>query len=103
MLNNIRFRLAPRWGVCNGEGENDGPRCVPLFPPTGQSLNPQPEQLKGSKFDTPEDLAAFAQKFDEGVKRVFSSDKVSQYVKFGSPRDTDPKCGIKAGRLALTG
>ena len=73
------------------------------IPSADRSLNPQPEQLRGSKFDTPEDLAAFAQKFDEGVKRVFSSDKVSQYVKFGSPRDTDPKCGIKAGRLTLTG
>jgi len=59
--------------------------------------------LKGSKFDNPEDLAAFAQKFDEGVKRIFSSDKMSQYVKFGTQRDTDPNCGIRAGRLTLTG
>ena len=70
---------------------------------TDQSLNMQPEKLRGSKFDTPEDLAAFAQKFDEGVKRVFSSDQAPQYVRFGSPRDNDPKCGIKAGRLTLTG
>jgi hypothetical protein len=66
-------------------------------------LSPEPEKLRGSKFNTPEDLAAFSQKFDEGVKRVFSNDKATQYVKFGSPRETDLKCGIKAGRLTLTG
>ena len=66
-------------------------------------LNPTPEKLRGSKFNTPEDLATFSQKFDEGVKRVFSNDQGAQFVKFGSPRDTDPNCGIKAGRLMLTG
>ena len=75
----------------------------PDVPVTGPSLNPQPEKLRGSKFDTPEDLAAFAQRFDEGVKRVFSNDQQVHYVKFGSPRDNDPNCGIKAGRLTLTG
>jgi len=73
---------------------------VPLL---GPSLNPQPEKLKGSKFDTPEDLAAFAQRFEEGVKRVFSTDQKDQYVKFGSPRDNDTNRGIKAGRLTMTG
>lgn len=66
-------------------------------------LNPRPEKLRGSKFNTPEDLDMFAQRFDEGVKRVFSSDQTTQHVKFGSPRDHDPECGIKSGRLALTG
>ena len=66
-------------------------------------LNPQPGKFNGSKFDTPEDLAAFSQKFDEGVKRVFSNDQATQYVRFGTPRDNDPKCGVKAGRLTLTG
>jgi hypothetical protein len=59
--------------------------------------------LKGSKFNTPEDIAAFAQKFDEGLKRVFSDDKGIQKVKFGSPRDNDPRVGIKSGSLMLTG
>lgn len=63
----------------------------------------QPEKLKKSKFNTPEDLSAFAQKFDEGLKRVFSDDSGAQFVKFGSPRDNDPKHGIKAGKLTLTG
>ena len=31
----------------------------------------RPEKLKHSKFNTPEDLAAFSQKFDEGLKKVF--------------------------------
>jgi len=48
-------------------------------------------------------LAAFSQKFDEGVKRLFSNEEGPQYVKFGSPRDNDPRCGIKAGRLTLDG
>jgi hypothetical protein len=61
------------------------------------------EKWKKSKFNTPEDIAAFSQKFDEGVKRVFSEETGTQYVKFGSPRDNDPKTGIKAGKLALTG
>jgi len=61
--------------------------------------------LKDSKFNTPEDLAVISQKFDEGVKKVFStlSRHSNQYIKFGSPRDNDPNVGIKAGKLALTG
>ena len=59
--------------------------------------------LKDSRFDTPQDLAAFCQKFDEGVKKLFSSDQAPQCVKFGGPRDNDPKYGVKAGRLMLTG
>jgi hypothetical protein len=64
---------------------------------------PSPEKLKNSRFDTPEDIAAFAQKFDEGLKRIFSDDTGAQYVKFGSPRDNVPGHGIKAGKLTLTG
>ena len=63
----------------------------------------QLEKLKPSKFNTTEDISAFAQKFDEGLKRVFSDETGVQYVKFGSPRDNDPQYGIKAGKLALTG
>ena len=70
-----------------------------------QIVQLQPGKLKHSKFNTTEDLAAFSQRFDEGVKKVFSmsNSNVDQYVKFGSPRDNDPNCGIKAGRLTLTG
>ena len=75
------------------------------IPLTDRSLNPQSEKLKYSKFNTPEDLSSFSQKFDEGVKKVFSisNSHADQYVKFGSPRDNDPDCGIKAGKLVLTG
>ena len=69
----------------------------------GRLLDKHPEKLIGSKFDTPEDLDAFSQRFDEGVKRIFSTNQTTQHVKFGSPRDNDPECGIKAGRLALAG
>ena len=71
----------------------------------GRSFNLQPEELKYSKFNTPEDLAAFSQKSDEGVKKVFSTSnsRVNQHVKFGSLRDNDPDYGIKAGKLTLTG
>jgi len=58
-----------------------------------------------SKFNNTEDLAAFSQKFDEGVKRIFStsSSHADQHVKFGSLRDNDLDYGIKAGRTTLTG
>ena len=71
----------------------------------GRSLNRQPEKLKNSKFNTPEDLASFSQKFDEGVKKVFSTSNrhANQFIRFGSPRDHEPSAGIKAGRLTLTG
>ena len=72
---------------------------------TDRSLNPQPEQLKFSKFNTSEDLAAFSQRFDEGVKKNFSiaNSCESQFVKFGFPRDNDPSYGIKGGKSRLTG
>ncbi|KAF9783759.1 hypothetical protein BJ322DRAFT_1109608 [Thelephora terrestris] len=57
----------------------------------------------GSKLNTSWNLEMFSQRFDEGLKRVFSDDHGSQYVKFGTPKENDPSCGIKAGRLALTG
>ena len=66
-------------------------------------LSPRPEKLGKSKFNTPEDLAVFSQEFDEEVKKTFSNDQATHYVKFGSPRDNDPKYGIKAGKLTLTG
>jgi len=73
------------------------------IPLTDRLPNPQPERLKGSKFGSSEGLTLFAQKFDEGVKRVFSDDQVPQSVKFGSPWDNDSNAGIRAGGLTLTG
>ena len=59
--------------------------------------------LAGSKFNTSENIEAFSQRFDEGLKKVFSNNQGAQYVKFGSPRDNDPSYGIRAGRLTLAG
>ena len=75
------------------------------IPLTDQSPNPQLEKLKYSKFNTPDDIAAFSQKFDEGLKKIFSTSNShkDQFIKFGSLRDNDPKCGIKAGKLSLAG
>ena len=66
-------------------------------------LSPQPENLRGSRFNTPENLEEFAEKFDDGVKKVFSNNQAAQYVKFGTLRDNDPAYGIRTGRLTLTG
>lgn len=48
-------------------------------------------------------MAAITQKFDEGLKRVFSDESATHYIKFGSPRDNDPKYGVKVGKLTLMG
>lgn len=66
-------------------------------------VQPQLEKLGTSKFNTSEDISAFAEKFNEGLKRVFSDDKGPQWVKFGTSRDNDPRHGIKGGRLMLPG
>ena len=75
---------------------------IMLTPP---GTEPLPEKLQRSRFNTPEDLASFSQRFDEGVKKVFSTSNSTSdhYVRFGSPRDNDPSYGIRAGRLTLTG
>jgi hypothetical protein len=54
-------------------------------------------------FNTPEDIESFSEKFDQGLKRVFSGDKGTQYIKFGGPRDNDLPHGIKGGKLTLMG
>jgi hypothetical protein len=66
-------------------------------------VKPYPEKLRKSTFNTPEDVASFSEKFDQGLKRVFSDDKGTQYIKFGGPRDNDFQHGIKGGKLTLTG
>ena len=100
----VHFRLCPRWRACDSEGDRDGQRYVQT-PFTGRLLNRHPEKLKDSKFNTPEDLASFSRKFDEGVKKVFSTSNrhANQYIKLGSPGDNEPNFAIKAGRLVLTG
>ena len=60
-------------------------------------------KLRNSRFNTHEDIATFTKRFDEGLKRVFSDDRGTQYVKFRSPRDRDPAHGVKGGKLMLKG
>ena len=75
------------------------------LPLTDRSLNLQPEQLKFSEFNTSQDLAAFSQRFDGGLKKNFSisNSHATQYVRFGCLRDNDPSYGIEGGKLRLTG
>lgn len=59
-------------------------------------------RLKNSRF-TESDLDAFTECFDKGLKGNFSEDSKLQFVKFGSLRDNDSRCGVKGGKLALQG
>jgi len=60
-------------------------------------------RFKDSKFDNKDDLAAFAGAFDTGLKATFSDNGKLQFVKFGSPRDNDTRCGVRGGRFSLPG
>ena len=55
------------------------------------------------KFNNKVDLASFAETFDTGLKETFSDNSKSQFVKFGSARDEDARCGVKGGKLSLPG
>ena len=107
LLDNIHFRPGSRRRTRYSEGNSNGQRRVLTFRSQANCLvlNPQLEKLKCSKFNTPDDLAAFSQRFDEGVKKIFSTSnsRKDQYIRFGSLRDHDPKCGVTAGKFTLTG
>jgi hypothetical protein len=60
-------------------------------------------RFKKSKFDNKQDLAAFTESFDTGLKVTFSDSSKPQFVKFGSLRDNDTSCGVKAGKLTVQG
>ena len=60
-------------------------------------------RFKNSRFDNEQDLAAFTESFDTGLKVIFSDGTKPQFVKFGSPRDNDARCGVKGGKLSLSG
>jgi len=59
--------------------------------------------LKNSKFDSDQDLAAFTESFDAGLKTIFSNNDKAQFVKFGSPRDEDTRYDVKGGKLSIQG
>ena len=60
-------------------------------------------KLKNSKFDNKQDLAALTESFNTGLKATFSDSSKPQFVKFGSPRDNDPRYGVKGGKFSLAG
>ena len=60
-------------------------------------------RFKNSRFDNEQDLAAFTERFDVGLKWAFSDSSEPQYVKFGSQQDNDPRCDVRAGKLCLPG
>jgi len=55
------------------------------------------------QFGNEEDLAAFTENFDTGLKESFSDNSKLQFVKFGSLRDNDASCNVKGGKLRLQG
>jgi len=64
---------------------------------------PPPARFKNSRFDNVQDLAAFTESFDTGLKTTFSDKSKPWFVKFGSLRDNDAACGVKGGKLSLQG
>ena len=60
-----------------------------------------PDYLRGSTFS--EDIHAMTEVFDKSSKLTF--DKISNplFIRFGRPRDRDPKLNIRAGQLKLPG
>jgi len=62
-----------------------------------------PGKFKNTKFNDEQDLVAFTDSFDTGLKTTFSDKSKSQFVKFGSLRDNDAACGVKGGKLSLQG
>jgi hypothetical protein len=62
-----------------------------------------PERFRKSKYDDEKYLAIFTEKFDTGVKRTFSDNTKPQWVKFGSPRDNNTRCGVKDGKIRVQG
>ena len=76
-------------------------RFLPLF--SHFILSPPAMFEKSSKFGDEQDLAAFTESFDTKLKEIFSDSGRPQFVKFGSPRDNDPDCGVKGGKFVLQG
>ena len=66
-------------------------------------LFPLIARFKNSSFDNGQDLAAFTESFDTVLKTVFSDGSKPQFVKFGSLRDNDARCGVMSGKLSLPG
>jgi hypothetical protein len=66
---------------------------------TNQSI----ENLKGSKYDSEEDIAEMVKIFDKTTKTTFRSTSDNTYIKFGRPSDKDPKFDIRMGQKKILG
>ncbi|KZT69686.1 hypothetical protein DAEQUDRAFT_750753 [Daedalea quercina L-15889] len=60
-------------------------------------------QLENSRFGNEEFIYSMLESFESDAKPTFRDPTKTSYVKFGGPRDTDEKCGIKRGVLSLSG
>jgi len=61
------------------------------------------DKLRGSRFDSPQDINHIVNCFDKVTKLTFKNEEEASYVHFGSYRDTDSSVGIQSGRLKLSG
>jgi hypothetical protein len=98
----IHFRLVPRCRVRYSKGGFNGPRYL-LTHRSQMNYSKSPGILAGSSLDTPRNLQRFSERFDAGIKKVFSSDQGIHRIKICSTKNNDPKRGIKGGILTLTG
>jgi hypothetical protein len=57
--------------------------------------------LRNSKFA--DDINNITNSFDKTTKLTFRNVAESQFIKFGSSRDRDPKLNIRSGQLKLAG
>jgi len=62
-----------------------------------------PAKFKNSKFDNDQDLTAFTESFDTGLKEIFSDSSKLQFVRFGSWSDNDARCDVRGGKFCLQG
>ena len=60
-------------------------------------------KFKYSRFDNQQDLDAFTESFDTGLKVNFTDSSKPHFVRFGSARDNDARCDVKGGKLTLSG
>jgi hypothetical protein len=75
----------------------------PNLPPSYRISRSPTAKFKNSKFNSKSDLDTFTECFDKGLKGIFSEEGKPQFVKFGSARDNDNRCGVKGGKLTLQG
>ncbi|KDQ59114.1 hypothetical protein JAAARDRAFT_192659 [Jaapia argillacea MUCL 33604] len=61
------------------------------------------EKLRGSGFDTPQDVRKMVKFFDQTIKKRFKGTQKTALLQFGGTRDNAPDYGINRGAVKLTG